>query len=100
MHWMYQNGVGPESWGFMGIDPIFVMGFLPLLMVWSIAWKGWALYLAARRGEVVWFIVMLIVNTAGLLEIFYIFVIAKRSDVKDESSAARTTSETTTETKS
>lgn len=50
------------------------------LVAWSLIWKGWALYLAARRKEVYWFIALLIINTAGLLEIFYIFAIAKRSD--------------------
>ena len=56
---------------------------LPVLLVWGLVWKGWALYLAARRGELIWFVVLLVVNTVGLLEIFYIFVIAK-SDKKEE----------------
>jgi len=53
---------------------------LVLLLIWSLGWKGWALWLAARRAEKLWFIVLLLFNTAGLLEIFYIFVIARRSD--------------------
>lgn len=57
-----------------------LLPLLPIFFVWSIAWKGWALWLAARRKETLWFIALLILNTAGLLEIFYIFVIAKRND--------------------
>ncbi len=54
--------------------------FALLVLIWSFVWKGWALWLAARRGEKVWFIVMLLVNTFGILEIIYIFALAKQSD--------------------
>jgi hypothetical protein len=37
--------------------------------------------LAARRGEKGWFTWLLVLNTVGILEIIYIFAIAKRSDV-------------------
>lgn len=47
------------------------------LLIWSLAWKGLALWRAARRGETAWFVVLLIVNTLGLLEIIYYFLIAK-----------------------
>lgn len=85
MHWMYQNS-GWSNVDFFGISTFPLVGFLPLL-IWAIAWKGWALWLAARRGELVWFIVLLGVNTFGLLEIFYIFVIAKQKDQIDKVSA-------------
>ena len=59
------------------------LGYLLVpLLVWSLVWTGWALWLAARRGELAWFVALLVLNTAGLLEIFYIFVIAKQKDVK------------------
>lgn len=50
---------------------------LPVLQLWTIPWKGFALWLAAKRDEKWWFIAMLLINTVGLLEMFYIFVIAK-----------------------
>jgi hypothetical protein len=50
--------------------------FLPLVL-WSIIWKGLALWRAARRREKGWFIVFMIINTVGLLEIIYYFLIAK-----------------------
>jgi hypothetical protein len=55
-----------------------MMFFWPLflvLVIWSIIWKGLALWRAARSNRVNWFIVMLVLNTAGLLEIFYLLVI-------------------------
>ncbi len=62
-------------------SPFFGSGigtFVILAAVWSLAWKGWALWLAARRGEKVWFIILLILNTLGILEIIYIFAVAKQ----------------------
>ena len=52
---------------------------LLILAIWTIPWKGYALWLAAKRNESIWFIVMLILNTIGILEIFYIFRITKKS---------------------
>jgi methionyl-tRNA synthetase len=51
--------------------------FYPLL-AWALAWKGFALWYAARRGQKVWYVVLLLVNTLGILEIVYIFAIVKR----------------------
>ena len=52
---------------------------LLVLAIWTIPWKGYALWLSAKRGQKIWFIVMLILNTVGILEIFYIFQIVKKS---------------------
>jgi hypothetical protein len=45
-----------------------------LLAVWELVWKGFALWRASRNKNLGWFIVMLILNTAGILEILYLFV--------------------------
>lgn len=47
--------------------------FFVILAVWSAVWKAWALWRAARNTHLAWFIVMSIINTAGILEIIYIF---------------------------
>ena len=52
-------------------------GMLPVLIIWSLFWKGLALWHSARRGEWVWFVVMLVINTVGILEIVYLFAVAK-----------------------
>ena len=54
--------------------------FLVFFVVWSLAWKGWSLWLAARRGEKLWFFALLLINSLGILEIIYIFLVAKRKD--------------------
>jgi len=48
------------------------------LALWSLLWKGFALWRAATRHDKVWFILLLLLNTAGLLEILYLFVFSKR----------------------
>jgi len=48
------------------------------VLIWSLFWKGWALWLAARNGSKPWFIALLVVNTAGILDILYIFVFGKQ----------------------
>ena len=58
------------------------------LMLWSMAWKGWALWVASQKNSKGWFIALFIVNTFGILEILYIFFFSKKtskiSSTKDE----------------
>lgn len=49
-----------------------------VLLVWSIAWKGVALWNASRNSQKNWFIAILIVNIIGILEIIYLFGFAKK----------------------
>ena len=54
------------------------LGFiLVLLMIWSMIWKGIALWKSARKKDSIWFIVLFLINTIGILEILYIFVFSK-----------------------
>jgi hypothetical protein len=50
---------------------------LKRLVIWSLFWKGLALWHAARRGQYWWFLILLVVNTLGILEIVYLFFVAK-----------------------
>lgn len=54
------------------------LALILILVAWTIVWKGLALWRAARNGEKVWFVALLIVNTAGILEILYLFVFSRR----------------------
>lgn len=51
--------------------------FLVPLVIWEIFWKGWALWRAAKNNAKVWFVVLLVLNTIGILDILYIFVFGK-----------------------
>jgi len=66
---------------YMGIGGMGALGSLSLIVIlilaWGLFWKGFALWYAAKRHEKWWFIAFLFINTAGILEIVYIFFIAK-----------------------
>lgn len=52
-----------------------------LIALWTIPWKGFALWKAARRGDNIWFIALLLLNTLAILEILYIFVFSERNRI-------------------
>ncbi|AGF57545.1 methionyl-tRNA synthetase [Clostridium saccharoperbutylacetonicum] len=53
---------------------------LLLLICWSIIWKGVALWRSARNKQLIWYIVLLIVNTLGILEIIYLSFFKKKHE--------------------
>lgn len=68
--------------------------FLLLVVLWTLPWKGLALWKAARRGEQKWFIALLVLNTLAILEILYIFVFSKKKASGDLVVAVPQTGET------
>ena len=55
------------------------MFFLFLVLVgWSLLWKAIALWKAARNDDKIWYVLLLVVNTAGILEIIYIYFFSKK----------------------
>lgn len=63
-----------------GVGFSFTGGILLLaVLVWSIVWKGLALWKSARTDSKVWFVVFLIVNTLGILEILYLYVFSGKN---------------------
>jgi len=55
--------------------------------IWTIPWKGIALWRAARRRSYAWFVVLLIVNTLGILEIIYIFKFSRKKPLAENNTA-------------
>lgn len=54
--------------------------FFILAALWTIPWKGVALWKAARNDAKWWFIALLLLNTLAILEILYIFVFSKKKE--------------------
>ncbi|PJE58324.1 MAG: hypothetical protein COU81_01355 [Candidatus Portnoybacteria bacterium CG10_big_fil_rev_8_21_14_0_10_36_7] len=50
---------------------------LVLMLLWTIPFKGVAMWKAATNKDKFWFWTLLIVNTIGILEILYIFWLSK-----------------------
>lgn len=49
-----------------------------LIILWTLPWKGFALWKSARNNQQWWFIALLVVNTMAILEILYVFVFSKK----------------------
>jgi len=50
---------------------------LAVVFTWSAIWKGIALWKSARNNHLFWFVLILLINTIGILEILYVFVFSK-----------------------
>lgn len=62
------------------MDPLILenIWFFALILLWVLPWKGVALWKSSRNGHKFWFIALLIVQTLGILDIIYIFVVSKK----------------------
>lgn len=63
--------------------------WLLVVMTWTIVWTGLALWTSARRGSKGWFIVFLLVNTVGLLEIIYLLAVKRKKKLSPDDSFVR-----------
>jgi methionyl-tRNA synthetase len=48
-----------------------------LAAIWTLPWKGVALWKAASMRSKTWFVILFLINTLGILEILYIFLFSK-----------------------
>jgi len=64
----------------MGFEQMFTSNpwIAILISLWVLPWKAVALWKAAKNDSKPWFVVLLILNTLGILEILYIFVFGKK----------------------
>lgn len=62
----------------------FFLPFLIPAVIWSLIWKGLALYRSAHNEQKGWFIVLLVVNTMGILEIIYLLLFSNLKPTKSK----------------
>jgi len=62
---------------YLGITAGATLVLVMVLSIWTLIWKGLALWKASKKNSIPWFIILLVVNTIGILEILYIFVFSK-----------------------
>ncbi len=65
------------DYGFPNIAGIFLF-LIPLAVAQGVVWKGIAMWRAARNGHTAWYVALLVVNSAGILPIIYIFGFSRR----------------------
>jgi len=53
-----------------------------VLIVWSGIWKGVGLWRSGRNNHLVWFVLMFVLNTAGVLPIVYLVFFSKKCEEK------------------
>jgi len=53
-----------------------------LAILWTLPWKGFALWKAAKNNHKWWFLALFLINTLGILEVLYIFVFGKKKSFK------------------
>jgi len=58
---------------------IFVV-IIVLLIIWESVWKLIAMWKCGRNDQLVWFILIAILNTAGILPIIYILFLQKKKE--------------------
>ncbi len=51
--------------------PVFLALFF-IVSVWTLAVKGYALWHAAKADQKAWFVLLLVANTFGILELVYL----------------------------
>jgi hypothetical protein len=68
-----------ETWTWATVPFAYIHWLVIILaLVWSMVWKGIALWRAGSNRQLAWFIVIFIVNTLGILEIIYIFAFSRK----------------------
>lgn len=61
-------------------QPAFI---LPLTL-WVLVWKGLALWRAASKRQIIWFVFLLIFNSLGIFEIIYFFWLSRFGIAENE----------------
>lgn len=66
----------------LGINPLLLVILLVAIGIWTLVWKGIALWKAGKAGHKIWFIAFIItsppfISELGILEMLYIFVFSK-----------------------
>ena len=78
------NAIYQQVASTLGISMGVLFAVLAIISIWSLVWKGLALWKSARKNSTIWFVILLIVNTVGILEILYIYVFSEMQKKKSE----------------
>ena len=68
----------------LGVSVQVAFAIMIVVSVWALVWKGLALWKSSKKDHKIWFIILLVVNTVGILEILYIYVFSKMNFKKEK----------------
>jgi hypothetical protein len=70
---------------YFDLSPNVLMTIFWILISWTLFWKGWSMWIAAKKNHKIWFIALLLLNSFGILDILYTFIFSKisRQDIKN-----------------
>lgn len=60
---------------------------MALVILWVLPWKAVSLWKAVKNNSKPWFVVLLVLNTLGILEILYIFIFGKKKSASISSAS-------------
>ena len=75
-----QSMYNPFNYNPFGLGLGFSTGMMllfSLLIIWDLVWKLLAMWKASKKNSGVWFVVLAVVNTFGILPILYIYVFSE-----------------------
>ncbi len=72
MHFVYRD------YPFITFYSPGLRAFVVFALLWTLIWKGIALWKAGRNGHLSWFVALFLLNTLGILDIVYIVWFAKK----------------------
>jgi methionyl-tRNA synthetase len=61
-----------------GPFPQWIVLFMLVVALWTMPWKGVALWRAGGNKHLGWFVALFLLNTLAILEIIYIFGFSKK----------------------
>lgn len=64
------------------LEILTIWVIIVLVTIWEAIWKGIGLWKSAGRKQLAWFVVMFIINSAGILPIIYIYFFQKKRRLK------------------
>ena len=64
------------------MSPEWKLFWIVLAVIWSLPWKAWSLWISARNKQRLWFTMLFIISSVGILPILYIFYFQKGKNKK------------------
>lgn len=62
---------------YLGTSTTSTLMIFVVISIWSLIWKGISMWKASKKNQLPWFIILLVFNTVGILDILYVYVFSK-----------------------